>query len=332
MVSLRQLEYLVAVADHGSFTRAAEQLHVTQPALSHQMRILERLSGGPLVERLPRSVRLTPAGRAMLPHARAALADAYRARCAARQVSGLDQGELRLAAVYSVGLGVLPPVLRRWRQRHHDVQISLSEHRHTEELVATMTEGGADLAVGPSPRRWSGPVWMLGDEEFVVVLPPDDPAGADGARRVDLAELADRTWVHYASGNGLAEVVDQACGEAGFRPAAAVRTEQTAAAPVLASAGLGPALVPANMVPPAFDGLVLRPDPPVRRSLTAYTRPDPDPLTEAFVEMLIETACVLPETLRDRLGLDNGFGHLGSPGRPLEAVTPRDPSPPTATR
>ncbi|NBH11437.1 LysR family transcriptional regulator, partial [Amycolatopsis sp. SID8362] len=75
MTSLRQLEYLVTVVDTGSFTRAAEQLHVTQPALSHQMRALERGLGGPLLERLPRAVRLTPMGRAMLPHARAALAD-----------------------------------------------------------------------------------------------------------------------------------------------------------------------------------------------------------------------------------------------------------------
>ncbi|APU15126.1 MULTISPECIES: LysR family transcriptional regulator [Actinoalloteichus] len=303
MVSLRQLEYLVAVADHGSFTRAAELLHVTQPALSHQMRILERSAGGPLLERLPRSVRLTPAGRAMLPHARAALADAYRAGCAARQASGLEQGELRLAAVYSVGLGVLPPVLRRWRQDHRDVQISLSEHRHTDELLAAMTEGAADLAVGPLPRRWNGPVWTLGVEEFVVVLPSDDPMGDGGALRVALSALADCKWVHYASGHGLAEVLDQACAEAGFRPVAAVRTEQTAAAPVLAAAGLGPALVPANMIPTAFDGLVLRPDPPVCRPLAAYTRPAPDPLTEAFVRILLETVRVLPEPLRARFGL-----------------------------
>jgi DNA-binding transcriptional LysR family regulator len=76
MTSLRQLEYLVTVVDEGSFTRAAELLHVTQPALSHQIRALERDAGGALLERLPRSVRLTPMGRAMLPHARAALADA----------------------------------------------------------------------------------------------------------------------------------------------------------------------------------------------------------------------------------------------------------------
>lgn len=89
MVSLRQLEYLVTVVDQGSFTRAAEILHVTQPALSHQVRALERSVGSPLLERLPRAVHLTAAGRAMLPHARAALADAAGAVSAVRQAIGL---------------------------------------------------------------------------------------------------------------------------------------------------------------------------------------------------------------------------------------------------
>lgn len=124
MVSLRQLEYLVTVVDEGSFTRAAELLHVTQPALSHQVRALERTLGSPLLERLPRSVRLTAAGRALLPHARSALANAASAVSACRQVSGLERAELQLATVYSISLGVLPPVLHVWHRSHSGVDIS----------------------------------------------------------------------------------------------------------------------------------------------------------------------------------------------------------------
>src|SRR5437763_2281606 len=141
MSPLRQLEYLVTVVDQGSFTRAAELLHVTQPALSHQVRALEGSVGGPLLERLPRAVRLTPMGRAMLPHARAALADADRARAAARQAAGLEVGELHLATLFSVTLGVLPPVLRAWRRVHPGVQVRLYEHRHAGELAEAMAEG-----------------------------------------------------------------------------------------------------------------------------------------------------------------------------------------------
>ncbi|GAA1550414.1 LysR family transcriptional regulator [Kribbella hippodromi] len=287
MATLRQLEYLVMVIDEGSFTKAAELLHVTQPALSHQIRALERSAGGPLLERLPRAVRLTPAGRAMLPHARATLADADRARCAARQAAGLEVGELQIATLYSITLGVLPAALRLWRLTHPNVGIRLFEHRHTDELVDAMYAGQADLAVGPEPANWTGRTQVLGTEDLVVVVATNDPAGSGNT--VKLQDLADRAWVHYAPSHGLADVLDLACAQAGFEPRIAVRTEQTAAAPALAAAGLGPALVPDNILPKDFDGHILQPQPPVRRTLTAYTRGEPDPLAAAFIDVLFRT-------------------------------------------
>jgi DNA-binding transcriptional LysR family regulator len=288
MLSLRQLEYLVAVVDHGSFTRAAEVLHVTQPALSHQIQALERAAGARLLERLPRAVHLTPAGRAMLPHARAALADVTGALCAVHQATGLAGGELRLATVCSVGLGVLPGALRAWNRLHPEVDVRLFEHHHTEELAEAMASGQADLAVGPRPAPWPGPVHELGSEEFVVTVPPGDPLAAEGAREVDLEDLRDRRWVHYAPGNGLSEVLDHACARAGFRPRIAVRTEQTASAPALAAAGLGPALVPSTILPRGYEGHVLWPRPAVTRALTAYARTGLDPLAAAFLAVLTE--------------------------------------------
>ncbi|ADB35555.1 transcriptional regulator, LysR family [Kribbella flavida DSM 17836] len=297
MATLRQLEYLVTVVDQGSFTRAAELLHVTQPALSHQIRALERSAGGPLLERLPKNLRLTPTGRAMLPHARAALADAERARCAARQAAGLETGELQIATLYSVSLGILPAALKAWRRQYADVGIRLFEHRHTDELAEAMTTGQADLAIGPSPAAWTGSTHRLGIEEFVVVLASDDAlASSDGEQAISLTELAERAWVHYTPGHGLADLLDQACAQAGFQPRIAVRTEQTAAAPALAAAGLGPALVPANILPAGFDGLVLRPDPPICRTLTAYTRGTPDSLSAAFIEVIQAAWPTIPGT------------------------------------
>ena len=288
MATLRQLEYFVTVVGEGSFTKAAELLHVTQPALSHQIRALERSAGGPLLERLPRTVRLTPTGRAMLPHAHATLADAERAQCAARQAAGLEVGELQIATLYSITLGVLPAALRRWRQTHPNVGIRLFEHRHTNELVDAMNAGQADLAVGPEPANWSGFTRVLGTEELVVVVGADDPAATGDT--VKLHDLKDRSWVHYAPGHGLADVLDNACAQAGFEPRIAVRTEQTAAAPALAAAGLGPALVPDNILPKDFDGHILHPEPPVCRTLTAYTRSTPDPLATAFMDVLFQSA------------------------------------------
>ncbi|MFI9269841.1 LysR family transcriptional regulator [Kitasatospora sp. NPDC052896] len=302
MATLRQLEYLVTIVDEGSFTRAAECLHITQPGLSHQFQALERELGGPLLERLPRGVRLTPAGRAMIPHARAALADAERATSAARRATGVTDGELHLATLYSISFGVLPSALGIWRGEHPGVRVRLFEHRRTDDLIAAMTAGQADIALGPPPTGWEGPTRYIGTEEFLVVTHSGDPAAAsEHAPRIRLTDLADREWVHFTPDSGLADILDQACATAGFRPRIAVRTEQAPAAANYAAAGLGPTLVPANTIPPHFGGILLRPDPPVSRPLTAYTRTSPDPIATAFMETLAEQVLLTPPHVHNRL-------------------------------
>jgi DNA-binding transcriptional LysR family regulator len=303
MASLRQLEYLVAVVDEGSFTRAAEALHVTQPALSHQVRTLEREAGGPLLERLPRSVRLTSAGRSMLPHARAAIGEAERAISAARRTNGVQHGELQIATVYSISLGVLPGVLHDWHLSHPHIRTRLFEHRHAHDLRAAMVAAQADLAVGPEPANWCGPVHLLGHEEFVVVVAATDEAAANDAVTVDLRTLARRNWVCYTPEHGLSTLFEQVCATAGFLPSPAIHTGQTAAAPLLAAAGLGPALVPANIIPPHFPGRILRPEPPVRRMIAAYSRGPLEPLATAFVQALIQHAPLVPAHVRRQLRL-----------------------------
>ncbi|MEW1686199.1 LysR family transcriptional regulator [Streptomyces sp. NPDC093594] len=290
MVTLRQLEYLVMVADLASFTRAAETLHVTQPALSHQIRALEKEVGASLLERRPRGTQPTAAGRAMLAHARSALGEAETAVQTARQAAGLIAGELRVATVYSITLGVLPPALTIWSRRHPAVDLRLFEHRHAQELADSVADGQADLAVGPEPQGWRGPTETLGTEDFVVAVSVDDPLAAVASRKVELNALADRRWVHFAPDHGLASVLDRACEQAGFQPRIAVRTEQTASAPILAAAGLGPALVPANLISDSYNGVLLTPVPAVRRLLVAYTRNRFDALSSAFIDVLKETA------------------------------------------
>ncbi|KJY39057.1 LysR family transcriptional regulator, partial [Streptomyces sp. NRRL S-444] len=93
------MEYFLTVVEESSFTRAADALHVTQPALSHQVKALERSVGGELLERLPRGVRLTSMGRAFLPHAQLAVRSAQQAERAARAAAGAVGGELHLATV-----------------------------------------------------------------------------------------------------------------------------------------------------------------------------------------------------------------------------------------
>ncbi|MFF3749099.1 LysR family transcriptional regulator [Streptomyces sp. NPDC002018] len=302
MATLRQLEYLVTIVDEGSFTRAAERLNVTQPGLSHQFQTLEREVGGPLLERLPRGVRLTSAGRSMLPHARAALAEAGRATVYARRAAGVSTGELHLAVLYSISVGVLPAVLGPWRLRHPGVRIRLFEHRRWEEMAQAMTAGQADVAVGPLPDGWEGAAHHIGTEEFLVVTHAGDPAAAEEqAPDVRLSDLADREWVHFTPDSGLSDYLDRACAVAGFEPRIALRTEQAPSAVGYAAAGLGPTLVPANTIPPHFTGAFLRPDPPVVRRLSGYTRTGPDPVTSSFLEALSAHALLMPAHVSRRL-------------------------------
>src|SRR5712691_485870 len=153
-MNLRQLHYLVAIADEGSFTRAAEQLLVAQPSLSQQIKSLEHELGGPLLERLPKGVRLTAAGKVFLPEARAAVAHAERARRNARSALGLQAGELEVATVTSVAFGVLPPAFERWRERYPGTTISLREYTHRRSLDDAVRIGVGDIAVGPRPPEW----------------------------------------------------------------------------------------------------------------------------------------------------------------------------------
>jgi DNA-binding transcriptional LysR family regulator len=301
-ITLRQLEYFVAVVDEGSFTAAAALLHVTQPGLSHQVQALERELGGPLLERLPRSVRLTPAGRTALPHARASLAHADRASSAAKRASGVDAGELHVGTLYSISVGVLPKALRKWRRNYPDVQVRLVEFRRTGDLIAAMEAGQADLAVGPTPPDWIGPVEVIGAEEFVIAAAPDVDLPGDG-RSVRLADLAAHEWVTFTPPSGLSDILYDACLAAGFEPLAAVRTEQAPSAIALALEGLGLTLVPGNVIPPDFAGRLLRPDPPVSRELSVYTRVRPDPITAAFVAAITRDTLATPPYILASLGI-----------------------------
>ncbi len=288
-MTLRQLEYLVALVEERSFTRAAERLGVSQPALSHQVRALETSVGEALVERLPAGVRLTPQGRAFLPHAAAALRSAERVRRLGHPEDA--RVVLRIAAVASLALGFLPPAIGRWKQLHPDAQVELIELTGGEELARVMASGLADVGVGPIGSDWEGDVEVIGREELVIVVGEDDPLA--GRKSVELSALADRAWVLLARENSLSAVVDQACAEAGFSPAAAVRTRHTTTAVALAAAGLGPALVPRAILGTDLDAVVVEPSPAVGREVRAATLPGAGPAVVDFLVELRRTGATL---------------------------------------
>jgi DNA-binding transcriptional LysR family regulator len=284
-MNFRQLACFVAVVEEGSFTRAARRIGITQPSLSQHIRALELDIDGPVIERLSRGITLTPAGRSLLPEARAAVRAVERGRRAARSALALEAGELEIATVLSMAVGLLPRYIRLWLQRYPDVGIRLQEFRHRSLLEDAVEQGIADFAIGPLPlRAWDGPLEEVAWEEFVIVAPPGDPLAARGTVRLE--ELADREWVLYHQDHGLAGILEEVCRRAGFSPRGTVRTSQAEGAARLASAGIGPALVPDNIVLPGIEGSVLRLDPPIIREVAVYARTELSRTAAAFVEVL----------------------------------------------
>src|SRR3954470_497582 len=284
-MNIRQLACFVAVMDEGSFTRAARAIGIAQPSLSQHIRALENELSGRLIERLPRGIALTPAGRALLPEARAAVRAVESGRRGALAALALETGELEIATVLSMAVGLLPRYIRIWRERYPDIGIRLHEFRHRSLLEDAVEQGVADFAIGPLPvRTWEGPLEVIAWEEFVVVVPATDALA--GRRSIRLEALADREWVLYHQDHGLAGILEEVCRRAGFTPRGSVRTSQAEGAARLASAGLGPALVPDNIVLPGIEGSVLRLEPRLIRDVAAYARTEWSPTSAALIDLI----------------------------------------------
>jgi DNA-binding transcriptional LysR family regulator len=283
MPSLRALECLVAVADAGSVSAAARALFLSQPAVSHQLSLLEREAGVPLLVREPRGVRLTAAGRAALAEARRAVDAAGAALPAATAVGRAAGGTLRIGCAQSLVM-VLAPVLVAWHAARGDVLLTVREATAMEELTAALDADELDVVVVPAPVPGRYVVNELGAEEVVLVTSAAHPLAA----RPDVApgDLDGVPLVHYAPDNSLSAWLDRALARAGARPVVTVRTAVTAAAPQLAAAGLGVAVCPASAVPAGLPGAVRSFTPPWTRTVVAATPSEPDGLVARFVRDL----------------------------------------------
>jgi DNA-binding transcriptional LysR family regulator len=299
MPTLRALECLVAVLDAGSITEAAARLHLSQPALSHQIGALERELGTPVLERLPRGVRPTATGRAVLADARAALAAAERVVRAGRAVAAGGEGTLRIACAESMTAGLLAPVLRNWHRHRPGVLITLTETTSADALVAALEAGEADVAVGPRPSRWTGPAEVVGREEIVVALTQDHPLATRAA--VPMADLAGLPIVHYHSDNGLGGWLDEQAAQRATVLDAVMRTKQAATAAQLAAAGLGVALVPTTALARTFAGALRRLKPALHRDVVTFTSTPSDSLVRRFSSDVTHRGIAVPGVLLDKL-------------------------------
>jgi DNA-binding transcriptional LysR family regulator len=281
MATLRALECLVALIDCGSVTGAAARLHMSQPALSHQIAALEREMNTAVVERLPRGVRPTAAGRAAAAEARTALRAAAQTVRIGQQVGAGRAGSLRIACAETMTVWLLVPVLRRWRTQRPDVHLELQEFISADRMAEFLVQGNADLVVGPEPTHRSEHTELLGREEMVVVASSNHPF-ADRAS-VTMAEVAEEPFVHYDPGNGMSVWVDRFAAGHGVSLTAVLRTRSPRTAAQLAGAGMGVTIVPTSALNVRPQGVVRRLEPRTHRDVVAVMAAPGDVLAQRFV-------------------------------------------------
>jgi DNA-binding transcriptional LysR family regulator len=281
MISMRALECLVVIVEQESLTAAAGVLHLSQPALSHQIAAVERELGTAVIERLPRGIRPTAAGLAAAAEARVALAAADRAVTAGRRVAAGTGGRIRIACAETMTAWVLVPVLAGWRHRVPDVELEVREFTSADRMREELLAGRADLTVGPRPTRAEEYTVVLGQEEVVVVAAAGHRfAGLDA---VPLGELAGEPLVGYHRANGFAAWLDQfAARRSVVLPAPALRTGFPRTAAQLAAAGLGVALVPFSALSPLPGAAIRSLDPPELRDLVVTLAAPHDDLLRRF--------------------------------------------------
>ncbi|MDO8298151.1 LysR family transcriptional regulator [Lacisediminimonas sp.] len=204
--TLRQLKVFETVARHASFSRAAEELHLTQPAISTQVKTLEGHVGLPLFEQLGKKIYLTPAGNELLHHSRTIIANFQAAEEAMTQFKGVTGGRLNVAVI-SAGDYFLPRLLVNFAGRHQGVKLNLSVHNR-EELLYQLADNMTDLAIMVRPPTDMDTVnESFAPHPYVVVASPEHPLARK--RRIPIAALADEPWIVREKGSDTRKSMEE---------------------------------------------------------------------------------------------------------------------------
>jgi len=289
----RQLECFVAVAEYMHFTKAAQSLHISQPALSQQILKLEEEVGTKLLERTKRRVQLTPAGVTFRERAEAALHQIAEAASHAQRVARGEAGLIRVAFVSTATIEILPKILNQFCKRFPDVTVELVHLDPAEQLDAL--ERG-NFAVGLTSISSPLPFLdrkLLAREKLVVALPQRHPAASQ--HTVDLKQLAqDRFLLPPRSGlSGVHQGILQACQRSGFVPRH-VQTVKTAETAVFLVAGnTGIALVPESFRRLKVSGVVYKPlrhEVPFIEIYAIRRKEHDSPLVDNFWDIVVSLA------------------------------------------
>jgi DNA-binding transcriptional LysR family regulator len=291
-MELRHLEYFLAVADTGSFTRAAKTLHVVQSGVSATVKALERELGSALFIRSPHTITLTPAGRAFLPRARETLSAASAARDAVHRMQGTLQGDVTVGTLTSVEVVDLPELLTVLHTRHPAVTVRLrAAAAGSAGLAQQLRDGQLDVAFlslpGPSPAGLD--TRLLAVASLSLYVPSTHPLA--GAGRVSLTQLGEFPFVDSPQGFGNRILVDRAFASVGVDREVTLEVADIGTAVNFIRAGLGIGFLSPFLVNDHTDLEVLEvADYDLRWQLTVATAANrrPSATTEAFLDLLRE--------------------------------------------
>jgi len=302
MLDVKQLRVLKAVAEHGSFSAAAEALSYTQPAISQQIAALERSARATLVDRTSRGVRLTDAGRALVDHADVVLARLAAAEAELDAIAGVRGGRVRIASFSTAGASLVPPALALFEQRHPEVELHFVEEE-PEESIQMMRAGELEVAIvfefhDLSPAEWdriySGvELHHLVDDPMFLALPRGHPLAHKP--RVRMQDVSGETWIQEGDPrNPCGRLQKAACKAAGFEPTIGFQSDDYNVVQGLVAAGVGVSLLPSLALANMRDDIVVRSlgrGAPMRRicaaTLAGRYR---SPATEAMLDILQEVA------------------------------------------
>ncbi|MFT7836500.1 LysR family transcriptional regulator [Saccharothrix sp. BKS2] len=278
MLDVRRMQVLRAVVTTGSITAAAVNLGYTPSAVSQQVAALEKQAGLPLLDRVGRGVRPTPAGRLLTEHAARITDRLAEAEAALADLRAGRTGRLRVRYFATAGAALVPPAVAAFRRCHADVRLDL-KLTGPDDPMAELQAGRADVAIVVRGRNAEPPrgvrVVHLLDDPYVAVL----PRGHELARKrvLDLADLSGQPWVDAVVAPGACrDVVLDACAAAGFAPNAVVEADDYPTAQGFVAAGLGVTIVPRLSLDVVHAGVVVRrlrhPEP--TRTIGAAVRED----------------------------------------------------------
>jgi DNA-binding transcriptional LysR family regulator len=300
MLDVKRLRILRAVAEHGSFKDAAEALSYSQPRISQQIAALERETGTTLLDRGPRGVRLTDAGRALVQHSDAILARVAAAEAELEAIAGLRGGRVRLASFPTAGAALVPPAIAMFSRRHPAVELSLIE-AEPEDALPRLKEGELDVALvfeyDPVPgsayeQSYDGlDLKLLLEDPMYVALPREHRLA--GRARVRLEDLATDVWAQGDRQGMCGAMQISACNAAGFEPRITFGSGDYNVVQGLVAAGVAISLLPEMALHNCRDDIVVRPleRPPLRRVMAAtLTGAYRSPATVAMLEVLEEVA------------------------------------------